>query len=272
MAYLEQSTRYVPYTDRPGRPLEVPRAGRADGIAARRTVRRDARRGLRGLRALDSADGGALPREISEGAGRFRRRVPLGDSRQGARHAARAAAGGDDVERRALRQRPGIRGAAAADVRASPRRGPRVRAADARRAAQGDSGVSRARRSADPRRPLDRIPGGARAKPSRRPRDRWWMARAGAASRSRAHRFRSGRRGEGGRRRPLCGVRAARRSAADDRARALGRRPRGAAAGVRRARARTAATSPAARSSAPAIASTSSPTTARSATSSGTVC
>ena len=103
MAYLEQSTRYVPYTDRPDGRWKYHVPAELDGLAARATVRRDARRGLRDLRALDSADGGALPREVSEGAGRFRRRVPLGDSRQGARHAARAAAGGDDVERRALR-------------------------------------------------------------------------------------------------------------------------------------------------------------------------
>ena len=79
------------------------------------------------LRALDPGDAGALRAPVSEGAGGFRRRLPVGDPRQGARHAARPAAGGDAVERRHLRHRPGLRGAAAADARAPARRSARLR-------------------------------------------------------------------------------------------------------------------------------------------------
>ena len=132
MAYLEQSTRYVPYTDRPDGRWKYHVPAELDGSPLARRVRAHARPRVRDLRALDSGDGGALPREVPEGAGGLRRRLRVGDPRQGARHAARAAAGGDHVERRPVRHRPGVRGAAAADVRASARRGARLRAADAR--------------------------------------------------------------------------------------------------------------------------------------------
>ena len=97
MAYLEQSTRYVPVHRPAERPLEISRARRSS------TGRRCAARFVRTMDAAFEtyarwipAMRGALPREVSEGAGGFRRRVPLGDPRQGARHAARPAAGGDD--------------------------------------------------------------------------------------------------------------------------------------------------------------------------------
>src|SRR5207247_1392893 len=53
---------------------------------------------------------------------------------EGARHAARHAAGGDGLQRRDLRHGPGVRAAPAADARPSPRRGPLVRRPDAGRA------------------------------------------------------------------------------------------------------------------------------------------
>ena len=105
MAYLEQSTRYIPYTERRGDALALPRAGRARRPSAARAVHRDARRGVRDLRALDRSDARVVRARASEGGGRFGRRLSLGDSRQGARHAARPAAGGDAVERRHLRHR-----------------------------------------------------------------------------------------------------------------------------------------------------------------------
>ena len=48
MAYLEQSTRYMPYDDRPDGPVSLPRSRRADRRAAR-ALRGDARSRLRGL-------------------------------------------------------------------------------------------------------------------------------------------------------------------------------------------------------------------------------
>src|SRR5207248_9530498 len=55
------------------RAMEVSRAGGDRSLAAARTVRTDGRSRVRNIRALDSAAGGALPREVSKGARRFRR-------------------------------------------------------------------------------------------------------------------------------------------------------------------------------------------------------
>ena len=156
MAYLEQSTRYVPYTDRlHGRwryhvPAEI-----GDGAAARALRRgrwtrrsRPTRAGSRRCRRT-SARGIPKAPEDSDGVHR------VGDPRQGARHAARPAAGGDQSN-------VGIYGTGQAfealllRMRAHPLEEVRDCAdADARRAAQGDPGVPRARRSAGPRRPLE---------------------------------------------------------------------------------------------------------------------
>src|SRR5215831_5164745 len=80
MAYLEQSTRYVPYTDK------------LDGRWR--------------YHVPDEIDG-ALRGAVSALAARLRGRAPLGGAREGARHAARHSAGRDAVERRHLRDRPG---------------------------------------------------------------------------------------------------------------------------------------------------------------------
>ena len=106
-----------------GRALEVPGAARARARRAARPLRRDARPRVRGLRALDRADAGALPPALPEHGGRLGGRVPRGHPREGARHLARPAAGGHAVERRHLRHGPGLRGAAAAHARAPARRG-----------------------------------------------------------------------------------------------------------------------------------------------------
>ena len=63
--------------------------------------------------------------------------------------------GGDAVERRHLRHRPGVRGAAAAHARAPAPRGAAVRDADARRAPQGHPVVPHARRPSRARRRLE---------------------------------------------------------------------------------------------------------------------
>ena len=56
MAYLEQSTRYIPYTERRGDALALSRACGARWPSAAGEVRVDARRRVRGLRALDRSD------------------------------------------------------------------------------------------------------------------------------------------------------------------------------------------------------------------------
>ena len=234
MAYLEQSTRYVPYTDRPNGRWKYHVPAELDGSPLRATVRPHARHRLRHLRAMDSGARSALSREVSEVARRFRRRLPVGHPREGARHAARPAAGGDDVQRRAVRHGPGVRSAAAAHVRASAPRGPRARGPDARRTATGDPRVHGTRRSAESRRPLDRVSrGNAAGLRCRRSRDSRESAGGGERGGD-AHRFRSGRRTESGRGGALFALGAARRAASCAGAPAFSRRPRGAPQGLRR--------------------------------------
>ena len=166
-----------------------------------------------------------------------------------------------------------LRGAAAAHVRAPAREVARLRAADADRAAQGHPGVSRARRSAGPRRRwieyLADTRRGVRGGGARRS-----SARDAAEPRAEVTLtdFDPDGEIEGGRRGALRRLGAARRSAARDRATDVGRRARGAAARLRR-RAREPApqAGPRLRAHA-ATASTSSPTTARSAICSATGC
>ena len=74
MAYLEQSTRYVPYTDRPNGRWKYHVPAELDGSPLRARVRPHARSGVRRLRAVDSGARSALSREVSEGSGRLRRR------------------------------------------------------------------------------------------------------------------------------------------------------------------------------------------------------
>ena len=133
-----------------GRPLEVPRAGRAR--RHRRSGTRSSGRStrLRDLRPLDPGDGGAFPRQVPAIARRFRRRLQVGDSREGARHAARSAAGRDHVQCRPLRYAARrSKRCCSGCSRIRSRRSATVRAADAGRAAPRDSRVPRARRSAD---------------------------------------------------------------------------------------------------------------------------
>ena len=215
MSYLEQSTRYVPYTDRLHDRWRYHVPAELDAGALREQYVRDDGRGVRVLRRVDSAHAGVLRRAPPARRERLRRRAPRRHSGQGARHAARPAARRDAVERRAVRQRPGVRVAAAAHARASAARGARLRRRDARRAPQGDSGVPDAGRSAGSRRPMVAVSAPTRAAATDRLCD-------GAASRSgrrrargsHALRLRSGRRDQGRRRRALRLVCAARRSAA----------------------------------------------------------
>ena len=141
----------------PGRPMEVLRADRARGTPLHAALSGNARSHVRDLRAMVRADAGAFSRTISEGPGRQRRRVSRGDSRKGARHAPRPAAGSGAVEHGIVRHGAGVRSAAAAHARQSAGRVSRVRRPDAHRAAKGHPGVSDARRSTRSRRPLDAI-------------------------------------------------------------------------------------------------------------------
>ena len=152
MAYLEQSTRYVPYTDRlHGRwryhvPAEI--AGGALRDRYTRTMDAAFECYAKWIGPMQEHFAARYPKS----AVRLRRRPPVRDSRQGARHAARPAARRHAIQPRHLRHRPGVRSAAAPPARESAGRGPRLRRPDADRTAQGHPGVSRAGRPAGPRR------------------------------------------------------------------------------------------------------------------------
>ena len=275
MAYLEQSTRYIPYTDRRGDALALSRAGRARRPPAARAVHRDDERGVRDLRALDRSDARVVRAALSEGRGRLRRGVSIGDSRQGARHAARAAAGGDAVERRASTApgRPTRRCCCACARIRSPRCATtadamldelrKVIPAFLTRVDQPERGgrwsaylAEHARRA----RATSRAP--ARSAPARRPaRDEVTLTDFDPDGEVKV----------------VAAALYASSSRPDDELLAAARRmsagrARGGAARLRRRSRRTAGTSPAARSSARATASTCSPTTARSAICSATAC
>ena len=219
---------------------------------------------------------GLLPRAVPEGRRRLRLRVPPGDPGQGVRRAARHPARGVAVERRHLRHRPGLRGAAAAHAVAPAARGPRLRRPDAHRAAQGDPVVPQAGRPRRSRRRVEHA--------TSRPRGRRWRTSPSGlfpAARRRARAEPRGARSSTST--PTARSSSSRRCSTrtrtcprhqiearvrgDDRRRAPRRH-----AGPTSATAATAATSRAARSSGSSTASTSSPTTARSATCSATAC
>ena len=70
MAYLEQSTRYVPYTDRPGGRWKYYVPTELEGTPLHARYRDNARSHVRDLRAMVRADAGAFSRTISERPGR----------------------------------------------------------------------------------------------------------------------------------------------------------------------------------------------------------
>ena len=140
MAYLEQSTRYIPYDDRPGGRYRYHVPAELTGAAAR-ALRRDARRAfdtyrewLPRVRAFYEARHPRRPASPSPSTASTIRAKAL-DTLRGLLPAA------TDLQRRHLRHRPGVRAAAAAHARAPAGRGARVRRPDAGRAAQGDPGV-----------------------------------------------------------------------------------------------------------------------------------
>ena len=136
MAYLEQSTRYIPYDSRLHgryrylRPSEVCESR----LGARYVADMDAIFDTYSAMLPDVID---WARErLPEGPGRLRLRLQADDQGQGVRRGARRPARGDAVERRHLRHRAGVRGDAAAHARAPAAGGAHLRAADARRAAK----------------------------------------------------------------------------------------------------------------------------------------
>ena len=98
-------------------------------------------------------------RALPEGAGRLRLRLQADDQGEGVRRGPRHPARGHAVERRHLRHRSGLRGAAAAHARAPVARGARVRGDDAGRAPQGDPELPHPGRPRGPRGRLERLPG-----------------------------------------------------------------------------------------------------------------
>ena len=158
MAYLEQSTRYIPYDSRLGGRYRYYRdrdGARSRALGVRYIGDMDA--------LFDTLRASCLPeitrlgaRALPEGAGRLRLRLQADDQGEGVRRGPRHAARGDAVERRHLRHRPGVRGAAAAHARASAARGARLRGDDARascarssrRSSPGSTGPSGAARGA----------------------------------------------------------------------------------------------------------------------------
>src|SRR4029450_4255818 len=176
-AYLEQSTRYMRYDDRPGGrwrltvPPEIeggPAREAYEGGGPPRDGGRPGARGVRGVR--DAAVRGVrtdvpaavrpVRRALPKGAERLGLPVPLDDHREDVRHAPGAAAGRDAFEPRGLRDRSGVRADADPDARASAGGGSRLRRPDARRAPQSDPRVPQARRPPRPRRRLVPLPRG----------------------------------------------------------------------------------------------------------------
>ena len=158
MAYLEQSTRYVPHTDRPnGRwkyhvPAELDRSPLRDALRphARSPRSRPTRAGSRRWRRTSAPRYPKSP-DDSDGVYKSVIRAKALDTLRGLLPAATTSnvglfGTGQAFEALLLR----MFAHPLAEVRDT-------RAADADRAAQGDPGVSRTRRSAGSRRPVDRV-------------------------------------------------------------------------------------------------------------------
>ena len=144
MAYLEQSTRYIAYDARLGGRYRYYRDPEVLGVAARHPLRRRHGPAVRHLRRAAAADAPTAfreryPKDPADSDFVYRQAIRAKAFDARARHPA----GGDAVERRHLRHRPGLRGAAAAHARPPAARGARLRRADARRAAQGHPVVPR---------------------------------------------------------------------------------------------------------------------------------
>ena len=164
MAYLEQSTRYIPYDSRLQRPLPVPAAVRGVRVATRCALRRRHGRPLRHLqrdaaRRCSTGRASAIPKDPADSDFVYKQTIK-----------AKACDAVRGVLPAATLSNVGIYGTGQAyealllRMRAHPL--PEARtyaAAHARRAAQGDPVVPRAGRPARPRRRVDRVPRTRRA-------------------------------------------------------------------------------------------------------------
>ena len=270
-AYLEQSTRYIPYdTPMPEAAGGGYRYYRDEQLGPEYAAAMDELFGIysSSLETVTAVGGRALA------ARRRRARAGLAelDPGKGARPAARPAARGDAEPRRHLRLGPGLRAAAAADDGLAAARGARLRDDDPGGAEEGDAELRLTGRAPGPRWRVDRLPRGA----PRGDRALGQPPRAGRAACRRTPRrsswSRSGRRGGAAGR---LAVRVRRGARPPDPGPGAGASPRRAGGRDRRAggRARrTAATAQAAAGRRSATASRSSPTTAASATCSATAC
>ena len=271
-AYLEQSTRYIPYDQ----PLPATPAAATATTATQSSGPEFADgdgRAVRDLLALAATGRGLGSGALAPRRRRARGRLAALDPRQGARPAARPAPGGDPEPRRHLRLRAGLRAADPAADGLAAAGGARVRRDDPARAAAGDAELRLPGRAARPRRRVDRLPAApprgnralgvaARPRPPRRRRGRA-LGRAGPRRRHR-----------GGSARLLpVRVRAAPRRPRSSPGSTCSTAPSGPSCSARwSASGPTAATVPAAASRRCATASRSSPTTAPSATCSATGC
>ena len=272
MAYLEQSTRYVPYTDKPGGAWKYHVPAELDGSPLRdrfiRTLDAAFDTYARWIPAMEAHFRAKYPKSPDDSDGVYKSviRAKALDTLRGLLPAATTSnvglfGTGQAFEALLLRMfaHPLEEVRACAQQMLTELR--QVIPAFLARVDQPNRGGRWIEYFAETRRAFEEVARPLVADVARR-----------AARRSDAHRIRPGRRGEGGRLGAVCRLGAPRRSAA--------RRSRAGCLPTRAPRccartpatARTAATSPAARSSAPAIASTSSPTTAPSATCSATAC
>ena len=139
MAYLEQSTRYVPYTDRPDGRWKYHVPAELDGHPLRARYVETLDRAFETYARWIDPMREYWTRRFPKPAADSDADVPPDDPGQGTRQSARAPARGHAVERGHLRHRPGLRSAAAPHARAPTARGPRLRRSHARRAAKGHS-------------------------------------------------------------------------------------------------------------------------------------
>jgi hypothetical protein len=159
------------------RPLPLLPRPRGVGVVTRHPLRRRPRSALRHVRISRRVDDRVVPRGAPEGPQRLRLRVPTSSPGQGVRLGSWGAAIGRDLERRDLRERPGVRDAAPAHARSPPSRSEGVRRAHARGAPKGHSLVPEAGRRRRPGRSLDAVPEapGRRRRSGRSPlRPRGW--------------------------------------------------------------------------------------------------
>ena len=141
-SYLEQSTRYVPYTDRPQDRWKYLVPDELDGTPLRDQYVRTLDRAFEVYAGWIEPMQGLSPRAPPKGSRRFGWHLQGGDPGQGARYAARTAARRHAVERGHLRLGTGLRIPPAADARASAGRDAAVCRPHAGRTAEGDSRVS----------------------------------------------------------------------------------------------------------------------------------